>query len=251
MGPAGVVNPPIASPVNLTPQLAQLRRNHARLDDLLGRATLVLCHGNPALITALVGSLDGQKRILGAATTEREGRTLVDSLRPDYLLCGDRLAQGCGIELVRSVKQRQQTVRALLLVGGSRPQATTRRALEAGCDAILREEELARGTGCDALRAVSVGGIYIDRGLNGGGDQSSGSPGAIPCLSERERQVLTLVASGERNSSIALKLFLSIETVKTHLRHGMDKLQARDRAHAAVLAMQLGLIDTPPAVRHR
>ena len=166
-------------------------------------------------------------------------------------LCAERLAQGCGIELVRTVKQRHQTVRALLLVGGSRPQATTRRALEAGCDAILREEELARGTGCDALRAVSVGGIYIDRGLNGGGDQSSGSPGAIPCLSERERQVLTLVASGERNSSIALKLFLSIETVKTHLRHGMDKLQARDRAHAAVLAMQLGLIDTPPAVRHR
>jgi DNA-binding NarL/FixJ family response regulator len=237
--------------MDLTPQLAQLRRNHAHLNDLLGSATLVLCHGNPTLITALVGSLDGQKRILGAATTEREGLALVQNLRPDYLLCGDRLAQGRGIELVRTVKQRQQAVRALLLVGGSHAQAPTRLAIEAGCDAILREEELARSTGCDALQAVSVGGIYIDRGLYGGGDQRAGSPDAIPCLSERERQVLALVASGERNSAIALQLFLSIETVKTHLRHGMDKLQARDRTHAAVLAMQFGLIDSPPAVRHR
>lgn len=231
--------------LDLTPQLAQLRQNRDHINDLLGSATLVLCHRNSSLVQALVGALDGQQRIIGAATTEQEGLALVRNLRPDYLLCGDRLAQGDGIDLIRSVKQHHASLRALLLVGSAR-QPSTQRALAAGCDAILREEELARSSGYAAWRAISVGGTYIDRGLGSGAAPRSAAAGAMPRLSERERQVLTLVASGERNSAIAMRLFLSIETVKTHLRHSMDKLQARDRAHAAVLAMQLGLIDSPP-----
>lgn len=235
--------------MDLTPQLTQLRDIRTRIDDLLGNATLVLCHGQRSLLQALTGALDGRQRILGAATSEREGLALVKRLRPDYLLCSDRLAPGCGIELVRAVKQHDGGVRTLLLVSGV-PQPLSQRALAAGCDAILREEELSHSTGWDAWRAVSVGGTYIDRGLSAASTKAAPG-GSAAELSARERQVLALVASGERNSAIAQRLFLSIETVKTHLRHGMDKLQARDRAHAAVLAMQLGLIESPSAMQHR
>jgi DNA-binding CsgD family transcriptional regulator len=61
-------------------------------------------------------------------------------------------------------------------------------------------------------------------------------------LSEREQQVLELTAQGLTNAEIGRKLLLSEETVKSHLRHLLAKLQARNRAHAVALGFRLGLI---------
>jgi DNA-binding NarL/FixJ family response regulator len=65
-------------------------------------------------------------------------------------------------------------------------------------------------------------------------------------LSPRELEVLALVAQGKGNIQIGEHLFVSVDTVKTHLSHVMRKLQANDRTHAAVLGLRWGLIDWPP-----
>jgi ATP/maltotriose-dependent transcriptional regulator MalT len=64
----------------------------------------------------------------------------------------------------------------------------------------------------------------------------------FPALSAREVDVLTLVASGCSNGEVAGRLFIAEETVKTHVRHVLGKLQARNRAHAVSIGFQRGLI---------
>jgi DNA-binding NarL/FixJ family response regulator len=64
-------------------------------------------------------------------------------------------------------------------------------------------------------------------------------------LSARETEVLQGVAKWEKNSEIAERLIVSIDTVKTHVRNVLMKLQARDRTHAALIGVHLGLVDWP------
>jgi DNA-binding CsgD family transcriptional regulator len=61
-------------------------------------------------------------------------------------------------------------------------------------------------------------------------------------LTIRERQVLLLIASGLHNKEIAIRLFISVETVKSHVRHILDKMEARSRAHAVSLGYRQGLL---------
>jgi ATP/maltotriose-dependent transcriptional regulator MalT len=67
-----------------------------------------------------------------------------------------------------------------------------------------------------------------------------------PHLSERELQVLTLVAAGLSNPEIGTRLFISAATVKTHLLRIFDKLEVRDRTHAVTRAQQLGVLTLGP-----
>ena len=69
--------------------------------------------------------------------------------------------------------------------------------------------------------------------------------GARPCLTQRERQVMDAVAQGYSNQEIAQHLILSVDTVKTHVSRVLAKLSARDRTHATVRALQLGLLEWP------
>jgi DNA-binding NarL/FixJ family response regulator len=92
---------------------------------------------------------------------------------------------------------------------------------------------------------VSGGGIYIDKSLQE--LFRRGHEGGVPLepLSPRELEVLALVAQGKGNIQIGETLYVSVDTVKTHLSHVMRKLQANDRTHAAVLGLRWGLIDWP------
>ena len=66
-------------------------------------------------------------------------------------------------------------------------------------------------------------------------------------LSGREREVLALVGAGRSNAEIAHELYISLATVKSHVRHILAKLDLRDRAHAIVLAHRSGLVADPAA----
>jgi DNA-binding NarL/FixJ family response regulator len=101
--------------------------------------------------------------------------------------------------------------------------------------------------GTPALRAIRDGGTYIDRPLSDllrsrGSGQASGS---VPVLSAREIEVLEMVVIGLSNGGIATRLFISPETVKSHITSLLTKLGARDRTHAAVRGLRLGLVDWP------
>jgi DNA-binding NarL/FixJ family response regulator len=230
--------------LDFTSLLPQVRDDTAVFIGLLRGVRLVLCLASPAQITLLMGS---PARILGAATTEAEGLSLVQAHRPDLLFVSDRLEEGCGVELVVGVKRLHPQVRTVLMVTGERRCERIRLALEAGCEGILLESHLVQGSGLRALSTVLSGGMYLDRAL-GSAVRSRSRPftGDRPeRLSAREREVLSRLVRGERNSEIAQALMVSVDTVKSHVRNLLLKLQARDRTHAAVIGLRRGLVEWP------
>jgi len=233
--------------VDFTPQISQIRRNSSKATTLLQSCTLVACFGNRALLNFFLSGLTRPGQVTGAATTEEEGLALLKLHRPDFLVVTDQLEQGCGIRLVERTKAIQPEVRTLLLVGRLQRPAKLRAAVDAGCDGLCLESGMGLDAGTPALRAIRDGGTYIDRPLSellrsrGLGQ----ARGPVPSLSARETEVLELVMLGFQNGEIAAKLFLSPETVKSHISSLLTKLGARDRTHATVRALQLGLVDWP------
>jgi|688.fasta_scaffold07175_14 DNA-binding NarL/FixJ family response regulator len=242
--------------LDFTPMLAQVQANNQLTGDLLGDARVVICLGSRAQISFLVGHRGNDGKIIGAATTESEGLELAERLQPDFLFTSDELEEGCGLALVLKVKRRLQDIRTLLMIRGVPSRPGIQSAIHAGCDGILLESRMGMGTGLEAIRTVCGGGIYLDRGLApalslAGGAQGTTARRAPPNLSPRELDVLARLVGGESNATIAQHLIVSVDTVKTHLRNVQLKLQARDRTHAAVLALQFGLIDWPEPAADR
>ena len=245
-----------SAPVRLdfTPQLERLRQRRrqiaAALDGSLAGASLVVCTGNRALLGAWLNvplSTGGgtEVPVVGAATTAREALGLVERHQPSLLLCTDQLEEGDGATLVETVKQRHAPTHTILVVGDGRRRQTIRRALAAGCDGLCLEARVGHGTILAAVQSICAGGRYRERHLLDPWEPGLGSDalGGLADLSPRQVEVLRGVQQGLSNEQIASQLFLSPETVKTHLRQLRQKLGARDRGHAAVLAMQRGLIE--------
>ncbi len=228
--------------MDLTPLLPQLRADHALLAQQLQGQRLMLSLGSRLLISAMVGAMPQPERIVAAATTLAASLPLVRRHRPDLLLLSDWLEQGCGIELARQVKQRHPSIRQLLLITRRIEKSRIVAALAAGCEGVLRADGLGAGGELMAIRTVCSGGMVIDRALQA---QCHGVQQEPAALSSRENEVLQRVLCGDSNPEIARRLFLSIDTVKSHLRRAAQKLQARDRTHAAVKGLQLGLLEWP------
>ena len=93
----------------------------------------------------------------------------------------------------------------------------------------------------EQLRAGEHGGIGGAIGSTGDAADSVGGPEALRVLTERELDVLRLIAEGKNNAEISGELFLSESTVKTHVGRVLAKLQLRDRVHAVIFAKQHGL----------
>lgn len=231
--------------MDFTPRLEQIRQNTRQIDNLLRDARLVVCLGNRAMLSLFVGGQIGQRQLVGAATCEASGLALVERHRPSMVFLSDVLEQGSGVALVETIKRNQPSIHTLLLITQEQRQAPIRQAIQAGCDGLLVESRLGLGNAMAALHAISGGGIYIDRSLKELFRQGPAGSGPLEAISEREREVLSLVARGETNGEIGQQLYITPDTVKTHLRNLSAKLQARDRTHAAVLGLRWGLIDWP------
>jgi len=236
-------HPPRA--LDFTPLIPQVRQNTDLSNVLLHDARIVVCLGSRALLAAFLGWTHEPRQVVGAATTEAEGLALVAQHQPTVVLLSDKLEEGSGIALVQQIKARWPQIHTLLLVTQEQRQFQIKAAIDACCDGILLESKMGLGAGVAALQAVSGGGLYIDKSLQTlfRRGHENGSP--IEPLSPRELEVLALVAKGKSNIQIGERLYVSADTVKTHLSHVMRKLQASDRTHAAVLGLRWGLIDWP------
>lgn len=233
--------------MDFAPLLAQLESNARQSRDLLRDARLVLCLGNRALLTLLAPQARPAAVLLAAVTTAREATAVVTAEKPSMLVISDVLEQGDGIETAISLKAEHPDLRVLLLLNREHRRHAIRRAIDGDCDGLVLESSFGSGALIAALGVVSGGGIYIDRALRR--DYRRGHEGAGPRqpLSEREFQVLALVAAGVTNAEIGKALFLAPDTVKCHISSLLGKLPARDRTHAAVLGLRWGLIDWPEA----
>jgi len=233
--------------VDYTTLIPQVCDNASRGEQLLQGSRLVVCLGSRLAVSLFIAAFESRHQLVAASTTAAEALATLQQQPVDVLLCSDLLEAGEGASLVAEAKRLPAPPRTLMVVTQPQRTAGIRQAIQAGCDGLCLEANLGHGTWVQALTAICGQGLYVDRSLNAlylqlfpGSAQAPLAP-----LSARECQVLQLAAGGHRNEQIARVLFLSVETVKTHMRRILQKLQARDRTHAAVIGIRLGLVDWP------
>lgn len=163
-----------------------------------------------------------------AARTAAEALALLPRLRPDVALVDVFLADGSGVDLCRELRAASPSTRVLLISGAGRMATAAARA--AGASGFLAKDQGAAEI-VAAVRAVAAGHEAFP--ARGGRPQ--------PLLTEREREVLEMIAGGATNREIAQALYLSPHTVKEHTSALYRKLRARNRAEAVQRAQRLGL----------
>jgi DNA-binding NarL/FixJ family response regulator len=176
----------------------------------------------------LLGEQPWVERCLAARTGD-EALRLLPTLRPDVALVDLFLAGESGADVCDSIRKASPSTRVLLISGAGRMSPAAARA--AGASGFVSKDwdalEVAR-----AVRMVGCGMTVFE--------PTSEQP--APMLSEREREVLDLIAAGSTNREIAEQLFLSPHTVKEHTSAVYRKLQARNRAEAVQRAQRFGLL---------
>ncbi|RSM87571.1 DNA-binding response regulator [Kibdelosporangium aridum] len=189
--------------------------------------------------------------IVGEAGNGREAVRLARKCRADVVLMDIRMPEFDGIDATREIADSEDLagVRILVLTTFENDENVVR-ALRAGASGFLGKNvepaELLR-----AIRVVAAGEALLSPAATRGLVSqflSHVQPDPLPApegldrLTEREREVLVLVAHGLTNDEIGERLFLSPLTVKTHANRAMAKLGARDRAQLVVIAYQSGLV---------
>jgi len=204
--------------------------------------TCLVADDHPAMVEAICAVLeDHDIEVAGRARDGEEAYAKIDTRRPAVALVDVRMPVLSGLELVRRGVRAHLDTQFILYTGyGDRALLTE--ALDAGARGfLLKEAPLA-----DLVRAVEIvarGGTYVDPVLAGVFATSSGNgTGAAPQLTQREREVLRLLSDGFANEQIGRELFISPETVRTHIRKAMGKLDAETRTQAVAKALRLSLI---------
>jgi len=195
---------------------------------------------HPAMVEAICAVLEEHDvEVTGRARDGEEAYAKIETRRPPVALVDIRMPSLSGIDLARrATKAGVET--AIILYTGYGDRALVTEALDAGARGFLmKEAPLA-----DLVRAVEIvagGGTYIDPVL-AGMFATAGVNGATPQLTQRERDVLRLLAAGCANEEIGRRLFISPETVRTHIRKAMAKLGAETRTQAVATALRRSLI---------
>jgi DNA-binding NarL/FixJ family response regulator len=195
---------------------------------------------HPAVVEAVSGYLGRSGvDVVGTARDGGQALQLIESLEPDVAVIDLHMPKVSGTDIALRLERTQRKTKVVVYTGyASRP--VLMEAMDAGAKGfVLKEAPLP-----DLLRAVEVvagGGSYIDS-VVAGAMTSIASDQPLPSLTQRERQVLRLVANGGSNDEIGKALFISPETVRTHVRRAMAKLAAETRAQAVAEAIRQSLI---------
>ena len=180
--------------------------------------------------------------VLGTAGTAEEGRRLVERVDPDVALVDIRLGEDSGIELTAQLIDADPERRIVLYTGSNEIEL-----LFKGLDSGARGYALKEGTQSElrtALTTVAEGGTYVDPRLHSA-LLSRKATQTQRMLSKREREIMDLLAQGLTGEQVAERLVLSPETIKTHIRNAMNKLEAHTRVHAIAIALREGFISAP------
>ncbi|MGZ4296206.1 MAG: LuxR C-terminal-related transcriptional regulator [Solirubrobacteraceae bacterium] len=151
----------------------------------------------------------------------------------DVALVEIRRHFGDGVRLARDALHGAGAAPVVLCTGYAEPRAALIAASQLGAPGLVLTSSPVQ-TLTDARRAVAGGGRYVDAEVT---PLIAGDPATrrLAQLSPREREVLTLLADGYQGPEIADRLFLSLETVRTHIRNAVNKLGARTRVQAAAM----------------
>ena len=201
---------------------------------------MLVADDHPAMVEAICDTLAAEGiEIVGRAVDGEEALAKIEKRRPAVAVIDLRMPRISGIEATRRLaRTAPETAVVLYTAYGDRALLTE--AIDAGARGfVLKEAPLA-----DLVRAVELlagGGTYVDPVL-AGALATADATGQLPALTQRERDVLRLLADGLTNEEIGAKLFISPETVRTHIRKAMAKLDADTRTQAVATALRQSLI---------
>ncbi len=178
-------------------------------------------------------------QVIGEAADGEEALAKIELRKPQVALVDIRMPRLSGVEVARRVS-RSTPETAVILYSGYGDKALLIEALDAGARGFVLKEaplvDLHR-----AIETVARGGTYVDPVL-AGALASAEVAAKLPSLTQRERDVLRLLADGHSNEEIGKELFISPETVRTHVRKAMNKLEADTRTEAVAKALRQRLI---------
>jgi len=183
---------------------------------------------------------------VGEAGTGREAIFEARSLKPDVILMDVVMPDQTGIDALPTLLHENPDVKVLLLSMQDDPRYV-REAFAAGENGYLLKEA-ADSEVVAAVREVARGGRYVNPELGArlvAADAAATKRADEDPLSEREREVLRLLALGHTNQEIAKQLFISVRTAETHRAHIMQKLGLQSRAELVGYALAHGLLEQP------
>jgi DNA-binding NarL/FixJ family response regulator len=177
--------------------------------------------------------------IVGQAGSVAEGIELAGQVKPDVVITDVRLPDGSGLDIVRALRPRDKQVGLVVLTMYAGDEQLFA-AMDAGASGFVGKDAPTSSVISAARQAAVAPLTFTCTGLAEAMVRRMNS--GAPQLSDRERQVLELLAEGLGVTAIAAKLFLSESTAKSDIGRIYEKLGAANRAQALVAAMRLGLI---------
>lgn len=230
---------------------------------------VVIADDHPLVREALRMVLNGRQdlELVGEATDGEEALELCRRLGPELVLMDVRMPRMDGLEATRQIKKELPRTVVLVLTAVEEPRCLLE-ALKAGASGYVLKEAAPRQI-AEAIRKALDGEFPLNQEVgmrllmrlveempkeeeekpaeraSTSEVKSSGreqGPATLESLSPREIEVLKLIARGRSNQQISRELFLSVSTVKKHVRHVVLKLGVSDRVQAAIKAIELGLL---------
>ncbi len=190
------------------------------------------------LLTSALSTGD-RVTVVGTVGTADEGVRAAASLRPDVVILDYDLPDADGVSVITSLKDACPTLRVLMLTSYTDPGVLSE-AMNAGCSGFITK----RNGASEILAAV----------LAVASDQTPVSPDMVGSLvgrdafalgsdlTDREIEVLRIAAKGHSNKEIAAELFLSVNTVRNHMQHVLNKLGAHSKLEATAIAARIGIL---------
>lgn len=195
---------------------------------------------HPVMVEAVCAFLTEHGiEIAGRAQNGHEALEKIEARKPDVALVDLRMPRISGVEVARrAASSSPETAVVLYTAYGDR--AHLLEAIDAGARGFVLKEAPMADLG-RAVEMVAGGAVYVDPVL-ASTFAHSGAADRLQTLTQREREILRLLADGHSNEEIGKRLFISAETVRTYVRKAMKKLEADTRTEAVAKALRQSLI---------
>jgi two-component system nitrate/nitrite response regulator NarL len=202
------------------------------------RLTCLIADDHPAVLDSLARVLEHKGiRVVAQVRDGDDALSAIQELKPAVAVLDLRMPGLSGLSVARRISPET----AVILYTGHSDRSLVVEALDAGVRGfVLKEAPLADVA--RAIETVGAGGVYVDPVLAGAlasGDKST----QLKMLSQREREVLRLLADGHRNEEIGRRLHIASETARAHIRNAMRKLGSDTRTQAVATALRQSMIE--------
>jgi two-component system, cell cycle sensor histidine kinase and response regulator CckA len=201
--------------------------------------TCVLADDHPAVLDSVSRFLETKGVRVSQARNGDEALATIRATQPDVAILDVAMSPTSGIDVARRVADVSPKTKVILYTGHN-DLGLLDRALDAGARGFVLKEGTLESLE-EAVRTVAGGGTWVDSRL-ATAVASPETVSSLPPLTPREREILGLVANGLTNDKVAASLAISPETVQSHVRHAMVKLEADTRTEAVATALRHSLI---------